>query len=325
VSYSGFVKVDITEAVAELAQGNLIGLPTETVYGLAADASNEVAVRKIFAAKGRPSTHPLIVHVASPQVAKAWALSFSSEAQLLAQHCWPGPLTLIVKRSTLATDAVTGGQDTVGLRVPSHPLALQVLSEFQGGIAAPSANRFGRVSPTTAAHVREEFQNAFLVLDGGPCTVGVESTIVDVSGSTPRLLRPGGLALERIEEVLGTRVQHPIQGHHVRAPGLLASHYAPRAGVQLVSAESLLEAAQAHLNAGLKVATLSQNRLTVSGTLFHFDAPSDASEFARMLFSTLRQADDVADIILVVPPQKTGLGLAVYDRLQRASTPRQGG
>lgn len=313
---------DVARAVELLRRGGLIGLPTETVYGLGADASNELAVRNIFAVKGRPSTHPLIVHVADVATARSWSSGFSPQAELLAAAFWPGPLTLIVKRSGRASDAVTGGQDTVGLRVPSHPLALEVLRAFDGGIAAPSANRFGRVSPTTAAHVRSEFGDDIeLVLDGGASQVGVESTIVDVSGASPRLLRPGGIAREEIERVLGAPLQLAAHATDVRAPGMLESHYAPRAGLWLVSADELASEAAKRVGAKL-VIIASASAPRVAGAV-HLDVPEDADGFAQVLYAKLREADSLGDLILAVPPSESGLGLAVRDRLQRAAAPRR--
>ncbi|MGZ6141626.1 MAG: L-threonylcarbamoyladenylate synthase, partial [Myxococcaceae bacterium] len=197
----------IAAAVAVLRRGGLVGLPTETVYGLAADAENELAVRRIFAVKGRPSTHPLIVHVAHASAIESWVTQVPPEAYRLASAFWPGPLTLVLRRSSRASDAVTGGQETVALRVPGHPVALAVLKAFDGGVAAPSANRFGQVSPTRAEHVRADLgSDVDLVLDGGPARVGVESTIVDLSGAEPLLLRPGGVPVESVELVLERRI-----------------------------------------------------------------------------------------------------------------------
>src|SRR5690606_12814968 len=194
----------LAEAEACLAQGGLVAIPTETVYGLAADASNELAVRRIFAAKQRPATHPLIVHLAGVEQLPRWAREIPPVARQLAEVFWPGPLTLVLPRTGLATDAITGGQDTVALRVPDHPLTLSLLKAFDGGLVAPSANRFGRVSPTTAAHVAEELVDAVeFILDGGPCRVGLESTILDLTGATPEVLRPGGTSLTALAEVLG--------------------------------------------------------------------------------------------------------------------------
>lgn len=315
---------DITRAVDVLRQGGLVALPTETVYGLGADAQNELAVRRIFAAKGRPSTHPLIVHVASLDAARAWVADLPPDALALAQAFWPGPLTLVLRRSALASDTVTGGQDTVALRVPAHPLALRLLQAFGGGIAAPSANRFGKVSPTTAQHVRDELgDDVDLVLDGGPSQVGVESTIVDVTGPAPRLLRPGGVAKEAIEAVLGRPL--PVASHagDVRAPGMLELHYAPRAGLWLVDAAHLAAEAAARRDGGHRVVVLAPASAAVPEGIARLDVPVEADGFARVLYARLREADALGDVILAVPPPESGLGLAVRDRLARAAAPRR--
>ncbi|MBL8919337.1 MAG: threonylcarbamoyl-AMP synthase [Myxococcaceae bacterium] len=318
------VSDDVQEAVRALRAGGLIGLPTETVYGLGADASNELAVRRIFAVKGRPSNHPLIVHLASVAVARRWAAGWPDEADALAAAFWPGPLTLILERSPLASDAVTGGQDTVGLRVPDHPLALELLRTFDGGVAAPSANRFGRVSPTTAQHVRDELgADVEVVLDGGPCRVGVESTIVDLSGRAPRLLRPGGVAREAVERVLGRPVPLASQATDVRAPGMLASHYAPRAGLWLVTAEALAGEVSSRLASGAKVAVLAARGVPVPAGVTRFEVEDEDAAYARALYATLREVDARGlDVVLAVPPPESGVGLAVVDRLRRASAPR---
>jgi L-threonylcarbamoyladenylate synthase len=314
---------EILRAVDVLRAGGLIALPTETVYGLGADASNDLAVRRIFAVKGRPSSHPLIVHVASLERAREWATSLTDAGEKLARAFWPGPLTLIVKRSALASDAVTGGQDTVGLRVPAHPLALDLLTAFGGGIAAPSANRFGRVSPTTAEHVRSELgTDVDLVLDGGPSRVGVESTIVDVTSDPPRLLRPGGVAREAIEAVLGKPLVLATHATDVRAPGMLESHYAPRAGLWLVSAQDVFAEAVRRRDAGARVVVIAPGLLPLPEGVARLTVPTDEAGFARVLYAHLREADALGDLILAVPPPESGLGLAVLDRLQRASAPR---
>lgn len=314
---------EVVRAVEVLREGGLIGLPTETVYGLGADAANDLAVRRIFAVKGRPSTHPLIVHVASVERARAWALELTPAGEKLAQAFWPGPLTLIVKRSALASDAVTGGQDTVGLRVPSHPLALELLEAFGGGVAAPSANRFGRVSPTTAAHVRSELGDEVeLILEGGPSQVGVESTIIDVTRAPPRLLRPGGVSREAIEAVLGQPLELATHATDVRAPGMLESHYAPRAGLWLVAAGDVFTEAAKRRDGGARVVVLAPQTLAVPDGVTRLDVPADDAGFARVLYAKLREADSLGDLIIAVPPPSSGLGLAVRDRLMRASSPR---
>lgn len=314
---------DISRAVGVLRAGGLVALPTETVYGLAADAGNELAVRRVFAVKGRPSSHPLIVHVASLEAARHFCLELPPLAETLARRFWPGPLTLVVKRNGMVSDVITGGQQTVALRVPQHPVALEVLKAFGGGVAAPSANRFGRVSPTTAAHVQADLgADVDFILDGGPCEVGVESTIVDLTGSTPRLLRSGGLACETIETVLQQRLERAESAADVRAPGMLASHYAPRAGVTLVDAASLPAASEAAIAQGHQVVVMASSQVGPVRAVARLEVPADDAGFARVLYARLREADALGDLILVVPPPESGLGLAVADRLRRAAAPR---
>lgn len=314
----------IHQAVEHLKAGQLIVLPTETVYGLAADAQNELAVRQIFALKGRPSNHPLIVHLPDVKTVRAWVSEFPPAAQQLADAFWPGPLTLILKRSALPSDVVTGNQDTVGVRIPAHPLALELLRAFGGGLAAPSANRFGGVSPTTAQHVRDDLgeQTPFL-LDGGPCQVGVESTIVDLSRATPLLLRPGGIAQEELERVLKQPV--PLESKpQIRASGTLESHYAPRAGVLLLPREKLAETAERFLNEGRKVAALVEPSCVLPDGIIRFHLPEGAQARAQRLYSLLREMDERnVDVILTSLPPETGLDAAVCDRLRRAAAPRQ--
>ena len=236
---------DIQRAVALLRQGELVALPTETVYGLGADALNPDAVAKIFAAKGRPSDHPLIVHLADAEALTTWARDIPKDAIALARAFWPGPLTLILKKEEGVPDIVTGGQDTVGLRVPNHPIALQLLRAFGSGLAAPSANRFGRISPTTAEHVRQELGDRVpLILDGGPCQVGLESTILDLSRGVPVILRPGAIGADDIARVIGRRPRLRDEDAKAstdapRVSGALAAHYAPRTPLELVHGASL--------------------------------------------------------------------------------------
>ncbi len=313
-------QTSIDRAVDVLRRGGLVALPTETVYGLGADARNELAVRRIFAVKGRPSSHPLIVHLPDASRLSDWARAVPESARRLAEAFWPGPLTMVLPRTERASDAVTGGQDTVALRVPAHPVARAVLERFGEGIAAPSANRFGGVSPTTAEHVRQDLGDAVdLILDGGPCAVGVESTIVDLSGSSPSILRPGGVGREAVERVLGRTV--PLEKRSdVRAPGMLASHYAPRAGVVVAPAGELEAQALAAAQRGQKVAVMSF--APVPG-FPHYAVPADPAGFARALYGTLREIDAAGyELIVVVEPPPEGVGLAVRDRLQKASAPR---
>ena len=309
----------LARAVELLRAGRLVAFPTETVYGLGADASNPDAVARIFEAKGRPADHPLIVHLAAADDIDAWAVDVPPLARTLAAACWPGPLTLVLRRSPAAPDAVTGGLPTVGVRVPAHPVALRLLRAFGGGIAAPSANRFGTVSPTTAAHVREGLGDRVdLVLDGGPSTVGVESTIVDLSGGAPAILRPGGLPREVLEAIAG--VPLPIrEGGEVRAPGMLAAHYAPDARLELVSPDAQPARAAVLRAQGRTVGVLA---FTPGGPIEDatvVDLGSSEEEAARRLYAAIRELDATCDVILAWPPEERGLGLAIADRLRRAA------
>ncbi len=312
---------DVAHAVALLRAGGLVALPTETVYGLGADAEDAAAVARVYAAKGRPADHPLIVHLAdAAQVDDGWARDIPSWARLLAAACWPGPLTLVLHRGPRAGDHVTGGQDSVGLRVPSHPVAHALLVEFGGGVAAPSANRFGRVSPTDAEHVVDELGDVLdperdCVLEGGPSEVGVESTIVDCTGELPRLLRPGAVGVEEIEAVTGLEVQEPHAA--VRAPGTLASHYAPRAVVRLVDADDLPTAAS---TATGPVGLLAPAEVATPDSVRRLVESEDSAAYARGLYRALRAADDDGiATILAVAPADGPLAAAVVDRLRRAA------
>jgi L-threonylcarbamoyladenylate synthase len=311
---------EIARAVAVLRAGGLVAFPTETVYGLGADASNPAAVARIFAAKGRPADHPLIVHLASAGELREWARSVPPLATALAETCWPGPLTIILRRSARVPDAVTGGLETVGLRVPSHPLALELLRTFGGGIAAPSANPFGTVSPTTAEHVRAGLGDRVdMILDGGPCEVGVESTIIDLSGDQPAILRPGGLPRERLEAIAGVPI--PVRhGGPVRAPGTLDSHYAPEARLVLVPPSEQPARAAALRGRGLFVGVLSFIPGGPVGDATVVDLGSSEEEAARHLYAAMRGLDaSGCDVILAWPPEERGLGLAIADRLRRAA------
>ena len=297
----------VEQAARILRSGGLVAFPTETVYGLGADAANDEAVRRVFAAKGRPADHSLIVHFAAPEDAARWAARWSDDAEKLAAAFWPGPLTLIVPKAAHVSDVVTGGHSTVGVRVPDHPVAQSLLRSFGGGLAAPSANRFGQVSPTTAAHVAIELADRVdLILDGGACRVGVESTIVDLSGETPRLLRPGGVSLESLEATL----ERPVSiGGDTAAPGTLPSHYAPRARVLAVAAEDLQSTLAREAASGAVVRELA--------------LPADPAAAARALYAALRELDEVGvDVAVVALPDPSGLGRAVADRLLRAAAPR---
>jgi L-threonylcarbamoyladenylate synthase len=308
----------VLEAAAALRRGEVIGLPTETVYGLAADAANADAVRKIFQIKGRPADHPLIVHIADASELKRWTSGVSEVAANLAQAFWPGPLTMILPRLASVPDVVTGGQETVGLRCPSHPLALQVLREFGGGLAAPSANRFGRISPTTAAHVREEFGASVpLILDGGECEVGIESTIIDLSSPTPRILRPGKITHEQIEAVIGF-VALDQSEHSPRASGTLEAHYAPRTPMLMLPRMALEKESREQRAFGKNVALLAIDDLPQGSN--GLVLPGNAEAYAHGLYAALRQLDAGGEhLLLVERPPEGGSWVAVHDRLRRAS------
>ena len=302
-------------AVEVLRQGGLVAFPTETVYGLGADASNAKAVARLYAVKGRPAHHPVIVHFAAADDAFAWAREVSDEARVLASKFWPGPLTLILKRSDKAQDFVTGGQDSVGVRVPSHPVAHELLSLFNGGVAAPSANRFGRVSPTTAAHVREDLGNDVdLVLEGGSSEVGIESTIVDLSGGAPVLLRPGLVSKDDLQKVLGKEVAQK-GGASPRHPGGLERHYAPRTAARLVPTYDL-DKEIARLKEKVAVLAFSRPDERVD---YWLRMPRDPAAYAQKLYGALRELDSAGcEEILVEAPPDAPAWAAVRDRLQRA-------
>ena len=308
----------IADAVAALRRGEAIGLPTETVYGLAADASRPEAVRRIFELKGRPADHPLIVHIAGADRLDAWARDIPPAARALASAFWPGPLTLILRKQAGVPDEVTGGQPTVGLRCPAHPVALEVLRAFGGGLAAPSANRFGRISPTTAAHVREEFGEAVpVVLNGGECRIGIESTILDLSGDTPRILRPGMIGRERIEAVIGP-VADGVAGDSPRASGTLEAHYAPRTPLLLLPRAALLDEARQQSAFGKRVAVLALD--TLPDELDGLSLPAAADAYAHGLYAALRALDaHGVNLLLAERPPEDGDWVAVHDRLRRSA------
>jgi L-threonylcarbamoyladenylate synthase len=312
--------MNVAEAARRLAAGELVAFPTETVYGLGADAANVSAVAKIFALKGRPADHPVIVHVSSAGDLAKWAGEVPEAAKKLADRFWPGPLTIIVPKSARVPSIVTGGQDSVGLRCPSHPVARELLREFarvgSGAIAAPSANRFGHVSPTTAAHVRDEFGTAVPVLDGGASDVGLESTIIDLSRDVPTLLRPGAITREQLSDALGGEVRER-DAHAPRASGTLAAHYSPRTALTLVSPKSL-DAEVATLR---NVAVLSLRDAGVNSKATYWIAAGDDPErYAHDLYANLRKLDAAgAKRILVEVPPAGPAWEAVNDRLARAA------
>jgi L-threonylcarbamoyladenylate synthase len=304
----------LASAAAALKAGRLVAFPTETVYGLGADATNSDAVARIYKVKGRPADHPLIVHVADAQDIADWSEEIPDYAIDLARSFWPGPMTLILKRSELAKDFITGGQETVGLRVPDHTLALAFLNEFKKiggkGVAAPSANRFGHVSPTTSQAVVEELNEYLdsddLILDGGPSQVGVESTIIDCTGDAPRILRPGAITVEKIEAVTGLKVVN--RDDVIRVSGSLEHHYAPAAVVVL----------DGHPRPGDGLIAL--NTFPTPEGAIRLASPINNEDFARQLYGALREADAQGiDQVVVIQPEGEGIAIAIRDRLKRAS------
>lgn len=310
---------DPADAVAGLRAGWLAALPTETVYGLGADAADPAAVARVFAVKGRPADHPLIVHLASVDQLDQFARSPRGYARKLAETFWPGPLTLLLGRSSRVGDWITGGRETVGLRVPDHACTLTVLHDFGGGVAAPSANRFGRVSPTRAEHVVSELGDLLVagdvVLDGGQSVVGLESTIVDCTLEMPAILRPGAVTSAAIAEVVGVLPQVGRLG--VQAPGTLAAHYEPEARVRIVSED---EVAGFATGSTTRVGLLAMEQVDTPPGLIRLAAPADVEDFARSLYAAFREADALmATDVLVVPPRGEGLATAIRDRLRRAA------
>ncbi len=319
------VTSDIEKAAEVLRAGGLVALPTETVYGLGANAEDPAAVAQIFQAKGRPPTHPLIVHIGGADQLDEWVEEVPATARLLAEHFWPGPLTLVLRRGRRVPLEATGGLETVAVRVPDHPVALALLAAFGGGITAPSANRFGSVSPTTADHVRAELGDAVgFVLDGGPCGVGVESTIVDVTGDVPGILRPGGVTREDLEAVLGRPVTVP-SASHVRVPGQHPFHYAPRARVVLAEPEKAVAEAELAQQRGHRVGLLLPPALAGAPVKAHavVTVPASMPAYARGLYGLLREFDRRGcDLVIASLPAEEGLGLAIANRLRRAAGPR---
>lgn len=318
----------LAEAAEALARGELVAFPTETVYGLGARADDDAAVDAIFTAKGRPRGHPLIVHVLDASSARSWAAEWPPEAERLARAFWPGPLTLIVPRAASRGAAAAGGQSSIGLRCPAHPAARALLAEAAArgvpGVAAPSANRFGRVSPTTARHVQDEFGEDLLILDGGRCEGGIESAIVDLTGPQPVARRPGTLDRRRIEAVLGQPLAAPDQ-RAPRASGDLDSHYAPRARVELWSAQALQAALDASPvdGSGGTLAVYSRRLLRAGPQVVCRVMPDDPAAAAHALFAVLRELDaaGVSCIRVEAPPPDAAWD-GVRDRLQRAAAPR---
>ena len=304
----------IAAAASALKAGKLVAFPTETVYGLGADAQSSVAVARIYLAKGRPADHPLIVHIASKDQMAQWANKVPGYATELATAYWPGPMTLILERSLLAEDFVTGGQDSVGLRVPNHPVALELLAAFSDlggkGVAAPSANRFGKVSPTTAQAVKDELGNYLgsddVILDGGLAEVGIESTIIDCTGKAPKILRPGSITIEMIEKATGLELDKSVS--NLRVSGSLDNHYSPNAKVVLDQPPVLGDG------------FIAMSNVETPAGVVRLAAPATADEYAQILYQSLRSADEqLIARVIVWQPTGSGIAIAIRDRLQRAS------
>lgn len=332
---------EIKSASTLLKAGQLVAFPTETVYGLGCDAANVEALARLYRVKGRPGTHPVIVHLASVEQLKDWAQTVPPEALALAKKFWPGPMTLILKKSDKVLPEVSGGQDTVGLRIPSHPVALALLKEFKSGIAAPSANRHGRISPTTAAHVKSELGDLVAkVLDGGNCTVGIESTIVDLSSDKPRILRPGMITLEAIEAALNEAKQKEKKSSSKkskasesksstasdntiipRAPGSMSSHYAPTTGLKLFAHQNLPRAIATSESLSMKISVMAFSDPIVSSCVITWKQLSeDPNECARQLYAYMRELDTSgADYIVVEEPPELPEWIGILDRLRRAA------
>lgn len=328
MSQSQFVSKCTVDALSVAAQSlissHLVAFPTETVYGLGANATDEVAVAKIYAAKARPTDHPLIVHIHSMQAMGDWAEDIPAYAIALARDFWPGPMTLVLKRSSLAQDFITGGQDSVAVRVPDHVVALALLEAFSAvggkGVVAPSANRFGHVSPTTAQAVSDELSNYLSaedqILDGGPCAVGVESTIIDCTGSSPKILRPGAVTAQMIKESTGLDVITPANSNdagkeNIRVSGSLEAHYAPAAKV-------LLDQTPQTGQGFIAIATT-----TTPDGVVRLASPNDDIEFAQSLYASLRKADELGlSHVVIEQPQGAGIAIAIRDRLKRAANGR---
>lgn len=313
----------IAEAAAVLKRGGLVALPTETVYGLGADASNAAALKHLYEVKGRPGNHPVIVHIGNSEQLSDWAQDIPEAAWKLAKAFWPGPLTLILPRTPKVPDTVTGGQDTVGIRVPNHPVALALLREFGGGIAAPSANRFGRISPTQAEHVLNDLGTDIdLILDGGACAVGVESTIVSFQNGRPIILRPGMITAEQIESVLGQQTADIQTSSAPRVSGSLASHYAPQTPVFLLEIDTIIEHCFANPSQAIGILARSPKpeSLKTNNNVQWIEASSDAAVYAQQLYAHLRALDaqHLDALYVEIVPQKPEWD-AIQDRLKRAA------
>lgn len=333
IAEADLLKEQIFKAAKLLQNGKNIIFPTETVYGLGADITHPIAVKKIFQIKERPTNHPLIVHFADLGQVSYWAEDIPNQARKLIEYFWPGPLTIILPKSRHVPYCVTGGQDTVGLRIPDHPVAIALLKALgpQKAVVAPSANQFGRLSPTAALHVSEEISNKVsMILDGGPCKVGLESTIISFCGLKPVLLRPGGIPLSMIEEILNQNITTPINhSNDLRAPGMLASHYAPRTPLEVWPTETLQPRIEELLNQKYRIAILSWSKTPYSSHqitekiiryLKNHRMPSDPINYGHHLYASLHHLDDEGyDRLLIEMPPDLPDWFAVHDRLKRAS------
>jgi len=313
-----FTETAIKDAAVSLKAGNLVAFPTETVYGLGADASNKKAVARIYEAKGRPTNHPLIVHISSIDKLDNWAKDIPKYAIELARNFWPGPMTLVLPKKDIAKFFITGGQNNVGIRVPAHTVALQLLKEFEAqggyGIAAPSANRFGKVSPTSANDVKTELTDHLksndLILDGGPCLVGLESTIINCTNITPIILRPGAVTAAMIRDLLGIQVEEISKENSdfIRVPGLLESHYSPTAKVYLSGIPSVGDG------------FMALSKYPTPDGVIRLIAPVTVEDYARTLYQGLRLADSkMLSKVFVVPPTGDDIAVAICDRLNKAA------
>jgi len=311
---------EIQQALEYLRQGKLVSFPTETVYGLGADARNLKAVNRVFEIKGRPTDHPLIVHLPDSSHLAAWSVNIPKEAWQLAEAFWPGPLTLVLAKHPSVLNEITGHQETVALRVPDHPLALELLNKFNDGLVGPSANRFGRISPTTAQHVQADLgADLAYILDGGPCRVGIESTIVQITEMGFKILRPGDISATMIRAVLN----RPLEGndHQLRVSGDLASHYAPQKTLQLVNSEQLQNALQSYLKSHKKIAVWAFSAIAEQVGMIVYQAPTEPKSYARELYAMLRKLDmSEARLLILEKPPETSEWRAIQDRLGRASS-----
>lgn len=315
---------NIQYATEVLKKGGLVAFPTETVYGLGADATNEQAISKVFAVKGRPQNHPLIVHIANLQQLNIWATNITKDVITLAKYFWPGPLTLVLAKKATVSNLITGNQDTIALRIPQHPLTLKMLQEFGGGIVGPSANTYGRLSPTTAAHVYNDLGDQVdYILDGGPCTVGIESTIVYINNEQLHILRQGSITANDIYNVLGkNKVNITETTSAIQMPGMIKTHYTPKNPVFLVTTTELSSVVQIMLTRGLKYNYLCLQECPIKPNNFIWQQmPKQAAAYAKNLYAALHSLDtpDIQGIIIERPPQHPSWA-AILDRLTRASS-----